>query len=281
MLPVFSQNRRKNMIIRNNLWKDGKHKCLTMSYDDGTVFAYRLVEIFNKYGIRGTFHLNSGFFKTRTEGTVKIDDAKKLYENHEISLHSYTHPTFGELPDFVIADELNIDRKNLEEICGYTIRGLSYPNGRISIDDRIKNICRVCGMRYGRSTEATNDFYLPQDFLEWKPTAHHGGNIDSLFDKFVNLPEYRLNMPLMYVWGHSYEFDRNNNWDTIESFCRNAGGNSDIWYATNIEIYDYVTASRSIDYGLDYHTAFNPSGISVWISVNGKPVELKPGHNSF
>ncbi|WP_154669610.1 hypothetical protein [Paenibacillus alginolyticus] len=36
----------------------GKHKVLTMSYDDGKTANNRRVEIFNKYGIKGTFHLN-------------------------------------------------------------------------------------------------------------------------------------------------------------------------------------------------------------------------------
>ena len=39
----------------------GKHKALTMSYDDGRTYDRQLVEIFNRYGIKGTFHLNSGF----------------------------------------------------------------------------------------------------------------------------------------------------------------------------------------------------------------------------
>ena len=38
----------------------GKHKALTMSYDDGKQEDLRLVEIFNRYGIKGTFHINSG-----------------------------------------------------------------------------------------------------------------------------------------------------------------------------------------------------------------------------
>ena len=32
----------------------GKHKVLTMSYDDGKVQDRKLVSIFNKYGIKGT-----------------------------------------------------------------------------------------------------------------------------------------------------------------------------------------------------------------------------------
>ena len=38
----------------------GKHKVLTLSYDDGKIQDRRLVKIFNKYGIKATFNLNSG-----------------------------------------------------------------------------------------------------------------------------------------------------------------------------------------------------------------------------
>ena len=41
-------------------------------------------------------------------------------------------------------------------------------------------------------------------------------------------------------WGHSYEFDNNDNWEVIENFAEYIGGRDDVWYATNIEIYDYV-----------------------------------------
>ena len=39
---------------------EGKHKVLTMSFDDGRVEDRQLVDMFNRYGIRGTFHVNSG-----------------------------------------------------------------------------------------------------------------------------------------------------------------------------------------------------------------------------
>ncbi len=43
---------------------------------------------------------------------------------------------------------------------------------------------------------------------------------------------------MMYVWGHSYEFTNQNNWELMEDFCKLVGGRDDIWYATNIEIVD-------------------------------------------
>lgn len=37
----------------------GKMKAITFSYDDGVTQDRRLVELFNRYGVKGTFNLNS------------------------------------------------------------------------------------------------------------------------------------------------------------------------------------------------------------------------------
>ena len=42
--------------------KDGKSKVLTLSYDDGVVQDIRLIEIMDKYGIKGTFNISSGLY---------------------------------------------------------------------------------------------------------------------------------------------------------------------------------------------------------------------------
>ena len=53
---------------------EGKHKVLTMSYDDGRVEDRRLVGIFNRYGIKGTFHLNSGLIREDPCKTKGVGD---------------------------------------------------------------------------------------------------------------------------------------------------------------------------------------------------------------
>ncbi len=266
------------MKIKNRLWKDGKKGCLTFSYDDGTKHDYRLVEIFNKYGMKGTFNLNSGFMRDNGDHVMQKDVAT-LYEGHEVAVHSHTHPTLPELPSTIIIEEIMKDKQLLEEWWGHTVRGMAYPNG--PYDERVANLCRDCGMNYARTTVATNNYRLPEDFMIQHPTCHHYGNLDKLWEDLVNMPTFRLNMPLLYIWGHSYEFDRNDNWNVIESFCEKAANHEDIWYATNIEVFDYVRAQRMIDYAIDKNMAYNPSNISVWIDVAGTPVELKPGENKF
>ena len=47
------------------VYPDGNHKALIMSYDDGLDDDIALAQLFDRYGIIGTFHLNSGLLDTR------------------------------------------------------------------------------------------------------------------------------------------------------------------------------------------------------------------------
>ena len=58
----------------------GKHKVLTFSYDDGKLEDRRLVEIFNKNGLRGTFNLNTGI--DQPDIRIPKDEWKELYAGH-------------------------------------------------------------------------------------------------------------------------------------------------------------------------------------------------------
>ena len=91
----------------------GKHKALTMSYDDGRSYDRRLVEIFNKNGIKGTFHLNSGLFDRGDR--VMPEEISTLYAGHEVACHTVTHPTIARCPLPEVAQEVLEDRKFLEQ----------------------------------------------------------------------------------------------------------------------------------------------------------------------
>jgi len=257
--------------IRCNRFPQGRLRALTMSYDDGRQYDERLSKLFSDAGIRATFHLNSGFWDT--PDYITSQQAQTLYLDHEISLHTLTHPHMPDLPDTLILEEMLEDKKNLEAAAGYIVRGMSYPYGQV--DDRIIALCRACGMHYSRTVVSTRNFTLPQDFMRWDPTCHHNDDLDGLWDRFEN---FRKDQPnLFYIWGHSYEFDRANNWDKIERFVEKASGHDDIWYATNIEIYDYVTAVRHLEFSCDRTMVLNPASFPVWIEVDGEAVQIPAG----
>ena len=115
--------------VRFDCWKDGKKRALTMSYDDGVFQDRRLVEIFNKYGIRGSFHLNSGLLGEESGRTVSATEIATLYAGHEVSAHSLTHPFLERVSTAEVVHETLEDRRRLEAACGYPVRGMSYPMG--------------------------------------------------------------------------------------------------------------------------------------------------------
>ena len=106
---------------------EGKAKALTMSYDDGKLEDIRLLEIFNKYGIKGTFNLNYGEMQkdqvNLPHPRIPQNKIKELYAGHEIATHTMTHPTIARCPLVGVASEIIEDRKGLEALTGSIIRG--------------------------------------------------------------------------------------------------------------------------------------------------------------
>ncbi len=253
----------------------GKHKALTMSYDDGRNADKRLVEIFNRYGIRGTFNLNSGlgFLGDR----VTEAEMPELYKGHEVACHTLRHPTIVRCPLTQVNAEVMEDRKNLETIMGYPVRGMAYPNG--SVSKQIEELLPMCGIRYSRVVGSSESFALPENPYRWQATCHHNNpRLMELGKQFLELYKKQY-LYLMYVWGHSYEFDDKNNWDRIEEFCSMMGGKDDIWYCTNIELMDCLDDFARLQFSADNSFVYNPNARDCFIEVNGEICQVKSGEN--
>lgn len=251
----------------------GRHKALTMSYDDGRPQDRRLVELFNRCGIKGTFHLNSGFLADGEH--IPAEEVAELYAGHEIACHTVTHPTIARCPLPEVAWEVLEDRRALEGIAGYPVRGLSYPNGSVSAE--IEALLPLCGIRYARVVGDSEDFALPENPYRWMATCHHNHRLMELGARFKALDK-RQHLYLMYVWGHSYEFDRDGNWDVIEGFCEAMGGLDDVWYCTNIELMDCLDDFDRLRFAADNGFVENPNSRDCWITVNdGAPVRVPAG----
>ena len=265
------------------LYPEGKHKALTLSYDDGVVQDVRLIRILDQYGIKATFNLNSRRLNPEepsevpTWGVLSQPAALRLYRNtvHEVAVHSLTHPFLEKIPLPLVYTEILEDRKNLEAMFGGIIRGMAYPQG--TYNDEVVRSLRECGIAYARTTEFTEDFNIPCDWLRLKATCHHNNpNLFTLADRFMNEQPF-LQPWLFYLWGHSYEFDTDNNWDRIERFCETVGKREDIWYATNIEVYDYVQAWQRLEYSAAANRVYNPSIVPVWFMHNEEIICIDAG----
>lgn len=279
---------------------NGKYKVLTLSYDDGKIEDRRLVDIFNKNGIKATFNLNSEIINP--EIRIPSDEWCDLYKGHEIAVHTCTHPTIARCSKTQIIHEILDDKNNLEQIMHYPVRGLAFPNG--SYNQEIIDIASSMGIKYARTvTDKYADvfaakegakvaegpillgdetgFGMPENFMRWNPTCHHNHHLVEFGKEFMALTKKQY-LYMMYVWGHSFEFTRNNNWNVIEEFCEMIGHRDDIWYATNIEIVDYIDAFNNLHFGANNTFVYNPSYKSVWLAVNDNDIyEIKGGETIF
>ncbi|MBQ8380323.1 MAG: polysaccharide deacetylase family protein [Clostridia bacterium] len=273
----------------------GKPKALTLSYDDGIRADLKLCEILKKYGLKCTFNINSGSLTLPSminPNRLTVDEIKEhiVGAGHEIAVHGRRHlaPGIASAP-VAIKDVLDC-RTELEEIFGTVVRGMAYPDTGITKIHypnsfaSIRSYLSELGIVYSRTLSADNNsFMLPEDFLAWVPTAHHNNpNLMKWADEFIEADGYhkiitRRYPRLFYLWGHSYEFDNNDNWDVIERFAEKMSGRSDIWYATNIEIYEYVEAYGRLVTSADGSRIYNPTVTEVFMHIDGKEYSVKPG----
>ena len=274
-----------NLFLR---FPGGKIKTLTLSYDDGVEQDEKLVDIMVKYGLKGTFNLNSGVYAA--EGTVypagqihrrmpksRID---KLYVQNgmEVAVHGYTHPFLEQLPINRATYEVLQDRMTLERQFNQIIRGMAYPYG--TYNDEVVDALKACGIAYCRTIISSENFDLPKDWLRLEATCHHDNpRLMELADKFVNTC-HPCGCPWMfYLWGHSYEFEEHNNWNVIEEFAKKVSGKDDIWYATNIEVFDYVHAFNELRFNTDMTFCYNPTATDLWFEYNETPYFVKAGES--
>ncbi|HSI86654.1 MAG: polysaccharide deacetylase family protein [Candidatus Methylacidiphilales bacterium] len=246
-------------------------RAIALTYDDSATADYRLVEILNKHGIIGTFHINSGGFGM--EGRVKTEDIRGLYDGHEISVHGVHHMHQDYLPPEQLAYEIMEDRRRLEEVCGYAVVGMAHPYG--SYSEEVVQMLVSLGFKYARPVVYTQNYNLPADWMRWSPTCHHNEALKHL-EAFMKLNVWDKPR-LLYVFGHSFEFERQNNWAVIEDFAREAGNLPGVWYATSIQIADYMASFRNVRVTADRSRIHNMNATSVWITANRQPLEIPGG----
>ena len=230
------------------MYPNGKMKAITLSFDDGVTQDERLIELLDRYGLKCTFNLNSECFGrpgrlTNSRGEQadhnKVDPAivASLYQNHEVAVHTLTHPNLTTLPDEEIIRQVEEDRKNLSAICGYEVIGMAYPCGGVNNNDHVAEVIREnTGVRYSRTITSTYDFERQENLYRFNPTIHV---IDSHCEAVCRafLEAEPTEPKLLYLWGHSYEFDFDDSWDRFEQICRLISGHEDIFYGTNREVF--------------------------------------------
>lgn len=262
------------------LFPGGKAKALNFSYDDGVTDDVRFVAMLNRYGLKGTFNLNSkllldGFTWEhpcgKTIRRLPKSEIVALYDGHEIASHTATHPMMESMTEEAIFDEMVSDRKTLEEIFGREVLGFALPFSYH--DEKIYRCSKAAGFAYARISEESMGFEIPSDFHRWVGTLFHiRPELEDCVSRFL---ETDRELAVFQPIGHSYDLEVEGMWERMEAVMARLSKATEIWSATHMEIVRYLRAMEKA--GVTETEIINNSDSDLWFLVNGETKVLHPG----
>lgn len=197
-------------------------KIFIFSFDDGTVWDGRFVELLNKYGMKATFNLNSGledfvwYFEDRFPvRRQKLAETVQQYRGHEVASHTLTHPWLNSLTPPQLSREVGEDCAALKEIFGLSEIGFGVPF--TACGQREINIIRKF-VRYIRLSEFADSFALPED--PYHIPIHGLYNDPDIREKIARFAENDLPVSVFVMAGHSYEFEALDLWGYLEELLQ-------------------------------------------------------------
>ena len=201
-------------------------KLIVFSFDDGTIYDFRLIEILRRHNLTATFNLNSELkdYVWYNEGIAikrfDLNQDKSLYDGFEVASHSKKHMYLTDLDEETLIDEVEGDANNLSNIFGYQVTSFAVPFDSVS-EKIIQTIKKKTSIKAIRVPNYKEDFSLPTD------SFHIGVNVysceikslDSLFTRFESFLSSDEPISLLVIAGHSYDFEIFKRWEYFEKFC--------------------------------------------------------------
>jgi hypothetical protein len=237
----------------------------------------------NRYGIKGTFNLNSELMRTQftwrhPSGVdirrLSVDAVKNLYDGHEVGSHTLEHPYMSSLPGEERLRQMGEDKRNLEALFGREVAGFALPFHYY--DQQIADCAVKCGFEYSRISDVSLSCAPSRDWYYWKAGVYH---IMPELKTFVqDFLETDRELAVCQIVGHSYDLDTENLWDTMEDICRVVSARDEIWKCTNLELVRYLRAMERAEIGECF--VKNQSSQDLWFLLNGETRCIKPGETA-
>jgi len=234
--------------MKNTNTKNNK-LIVTTSWDDGSALDQNLADLLDKHSMRGTFYVPRSYLSNSlSEHQLKILDNR-----FEIGAHTLNHIVLTDTSLNDAMNEIEGSKLWLQDLLGHSIKMFCYPKGRFNKD--IKNLVRNSGFIASR-TCYYGDFKLPGDPFEWQITLHasngsprqsfktwykSGISIKSLFDWEIRaklLFDLALkNGGIYHLWGHSWEIEKNHEWQKLERVLIYLSEKDHVTYAVNGKVF--------------------------------------------
>ena len=233
---------------------------VTTSWDDGHKLDLKLAELLAKYGLRGTFYITKYY-----RNPLERWDVVEIGKEHEVGAHTLNHVDLTSVSLLKARDEIAGSKAYLEYLLGHSPSMFCYPYGEYN--ESVKQIVRRCGFSAARTCQH-GGFSLPRDPHEWQITLHAsngsplmtlrmwrkcGLSIRSLCDwetRAKLLFDLALERGGVYhLWGHSWEIDKNEEWDKLERVFGYISKAKGVRFMTNGEIFADSPPAEAASHG--------------------------------
>ena len=226
---------------------------VTTSWDDGHKHDLRLAQLLKDYGLKATFYVSPENQEFAQHDLLTLPELREISRDFEIGAHTLTHPRLPTISQEQARKEIIESKAVLEEVTGKEISTFCYPGGAYRAL-HVK-LVRDAGYRYARtvlryrfemdkpheaptSMQAYNHRsdvwkiarfarFQPMNFLrylKWDTLAR------AMFDRVVE------DGGVYHIWGHSWEIDRHNDWERLETVFRYISAHPKVKYVTNGEL---------------------------------------------
>lgn len=206
-------------------------KIVSLSFDDGTIYDLRFIELLNKYNLKATLNLNSKLkdfvWYYNNQYPIKrldLEKVKDAYNGHEVASHSLTHPYFSSLDEKEVIRQVKEDVENLSKIFGYKIEGFAFPFHDQTEENiqTIKNNVELSYIRYS----SLNHSGKHKDRYHIHINALYDD--EDIYEKIEDFKKETEENSLFVIAGHAYEFEVKNDWEKIEKLLTYLANNKDI-----------------------------------------------------
>jgi len=211
---------------------------LTFSWDDGAIEDLKLMDLSLKYKIPGIFFIPA---RNNERKVIQKKEIKILANNgFEIGAHTYSHSSLTKIKLEKAEKEIYEGKLYLQDVLGQEIPHFCFPNGKYNSD----LITLTKKYFWSARTADIGALINNRSFLV-KPTLHFydRGKQSLLYNSLMNssaifkiilrnifkedyfsliqtiLAELSIsdNVNHINIWGHSWEFERFNLWDRLET----------------------------------------------------------------
>lgn len=217
-------------------------KIVTTSWDDGHKLDLKLAHLLQKYNVPGTFYVSPANKEFSKEDLLSEQEIQSLSESFEIGGHTLHHPNLAQVPlDFAI-DDIKAGKDNLESILGKKLQSFAYPYGAYT--EQVQRAVRDLGFTVARTTKRFS-IASSSEYSALPTTVHVYTHLSDI----LQLPKYRTlqwqklamyffdqtmeNGGVFHLWGHSWEVDKNNEWENLEVVLEHISNRKSVEYVNN------------------------------------------------